>query len=119
MQSGDQSEIEAVVGTYIEGMIRGDRAMLERAFHPRMSEIGHFEGALMWNDRDQFIGLCEGAADPGLPASWTILNLSVSGDIASVHVEDDWAGLTFDDYLLLLRSEGRWQIVSKAFRVRP
>ncbi len=119
MQSRDRSEIEAVVRTYIEGMIRGDREMLERAFHPRMSEIGHYQGELMWNDRERFIRLCQEVADPGAPVSWKVLSLSVAGDIASVHIEDDWAGASFDDYLLLLRSEGRWQIVSKAFRVRP
>lgn len=118
MKPMDQTEIEAVVRTYMEGMIRGDREMLERAFHPRMSEIGHYQGELMWNDREQFIRLCQEVADPGAPVPWKVLSLSVAGDIASVHIEDDWAGTSFDDYLLLLRSEGRWQIVSKAFRVR-
>jgi hypothetical protein len=119
MQTDDQEAVTAVVRRYIEGMLQGDRAALEEAFHPRMSEIGHFQGELMWNDREQFIALCEEAASPQTRPSWKILSLSVSGDIAAVHVEDDWAGMSFDDYLLVLRDAGRWQIVSKAFRIRP
>jgi hypothetical protein len=119
MQTVDEKEVEAVVRSYVEGMIKGDAAMLERAFHPKMSEIGHFQGELMWNNRAQFVGLCQEAATPDAQPSWKILNLSVAGDIASVHVEDDWAGLSFDDYLLLLKTEGRWQIVTKTFHVRP
>ncbi len=118
MHAQDHAAVEAAVRTYVEGMIQGDREKLERAFHPRMSEIGHFEGELLWNDREAFIGMCLEAATPEAPLSWKILSLSVAGDIAAVHIEDDWAGLSFDDYLLLLFSEGRWQIVSKAFRVR-
>ena len=119
MQSQDREAVEATVRTYVEGMVHGDRERLERVFHPKMSEIGHFRGDLMWNDREEFIRLCQEAVNPDAPVSWRILNLSVAGDIASVHIEDDWAGLSFDDYLLLLRSDGRWQIVAKAFRVRP
>ena len=119
MDSQDRAQIEAVVRAYIEGMVRGDRAMLESAFHPKMSEIGHFGGELLWNDRARFIALCQEAASSDAPLNWKILSLSVAGDIASVHVEDLWAGFDFDDYLLLLRSEGRWQIVAKAFHVRP
>ncbi|MCV2869732.1 nuclear transport factor 2 family protein [Defluviimonas sp. WL0002] len=118
MDSQDRTEIEAVVRTYIDGMVHGDRKLLERAFHPKMNEIGHFQGELLWNDREEFIALCQEAASQDAPMIWKILSLSVAGDIASVHIEDEWAGSSFDDYLLLLRSEGRWQIVSKAFRVR-
>ena len=114
------AEITAVVATYIEGLVEGDRAKIESVFHPKFSEIGHFEGDLLWNDREAFIGMCEEAAGdaPAGETFWAIRSLSIAGDIATVHVEDDWAGMRFDDMLTLLHHEGRWQIICKAFQVR-
>ena len=120
----DQTEtldaVTAVVRDYVEGMMAGDRARIERAFYPGFIEVGHFEGELLWNSRDAFIAMCEEAAAdaPHAKPAWVIRGFTVAGDIAFVHVEDDWAGLRFDDFLTLLRDDGQWRIVSKAFHVR-
>lgn len=110
--------IAAVVKTYVEGMLAGDRAALQDAFFEQASEVGHFEGALLWNSRDAFIGMCEEAADRGAIPDWTIRSVSVHGDIAVVHVEDVWAGMRFDDLLTLIRHEDRWRIVAKVYRIQ-
>jgi Putative lumazine-binding len=36
-----------------------------------------------------------------------------------VKVIDEYLGLTFTDYLSMVKSEGRWVIVNKAFYVHP
>jgi hypothetical protein len=110
-------EISATVEDYVVGMARGDAERLVRAFHPRASEIGHFDGELLWNGMPEFIALCEAEAiaetDP-VPA-WQIDAISVAGDTAVVQVTNYWAGEKFTDSLTLLRHEGRWQIVAKVF----
>lgn len=112
--------IEAVVSAYIEGMTRGDAALLRRAFHPKAEIIGHFEGGVEWDDLDAFIAVCEKAAKTGSDtAFFRIGSISVTGDTAIVQVEDDWEGMRFDDTLTLLQHDGRWQIVSKLFYLRP
>ncbi|WP_168732993.1 nuclear transport factor 2 family protein [Aliigemmobacter aestuarii] len=111
--------IVRVVRTYVTSMTAGDRQGLERVFFENASEVGHYQGELLWNSRDGFIRMCEEAADGSTDPAWTIRNLSVHGDIAVVHVEDDWAGMRFDDILTLLYHEGAWRIVSKAFRIQP
>lgn len=110
--------ISNVVGSYIAAMIAGDRGGLERVFFEKASEVGHYEGALLWNSRDAMIRMCEEARSDAPPAHWAIRSLAVHGDIAVVHVEDDWAGLRFDDILTLMHHEGSWRIVSKVFRVK-
>lgn len=114
------SEIVEVVRTYIEGMAAGDRARLEEAFFPDASEVGHFEGELLWNSREGFISMCEEAAAEASFAAqpWAILGISVVGEIASVHVENRWAGMQFDDIMTLINHDGRWRIISKVFRIR-
>ena len=110
--------ITDVVETYITAMTAGNRAALERVFFENASEVGHYEGQLLWNSREAFIGMCEEAASGSAGTNWTIRSLSVHGDIAVVHVEDDWAGMRFDDILTLLQHEGAWRIVSKVYRVQ-
>ena len=83
------AEIAKVVDTYVNRMVAGDRAGLEQVFFEKASEVGHFDGELLWNDREALIGMCEEAADGSAPGHWSSRNLSVHGDIALVHVEDD------------------------------
>lgn len=110
--------LTALVETYVMAMTRGDRPALERIFFDRASEVGHYEGELLWNSRDAFIAMCEDAADAEAVPFWAVRSISVQGDIAMIHVENDWAGMRFDDFLTLLLHEGSWRIVSKVYRIR-
>ncbi|MFD0978605.1 nuclear transport factor 2 family protein [Tropicimonas aquimaris] len=114
-------EIGQVVGLYVAGMARGDAEALGRAFHPRASSIGHFEGDLEWASVDEFVAACVAEAIPAdapLPPH-EIESISVAGDTAIVRVVNVWANLDFRDTLTLLRHDGRWQIVAKAFLHLP
>ena len=105
--------ITEVVSTYATAMVAGDRVELERVFFENSSEVGHYEGELLWNTRDVFIRMCEEEGDTSATAWWSIRNLSIHGDIAVVHVEDDWAGMRFDTILTMLLHQGAWRVVSK------
>ena len=111
--------ITEIVSTYATAMVAGDRAELERVFFENASEVGHYEGELLWNSRDVFIRMCEEEGDTSATAWWSIRNLSIHGDIAVVHVEDDWAGTRFDTILTMLLHQGAWRVVSKVYRIQP
>lgn len=117
--SADLAAITEVVRTYATAMTSGDRAGLERLFFENSCEVGHFEGELLWNSRDDFIRMCEEEADTSATAWWEICNISIAGDIAVAHVEDVWSGMRFDTILSMVRHEGIWRVMSKAFRVKP
>ncbi len=112
--------LSSVVQTYVEGMVHGDAAKIRAAFHDRACIIGHYEGDLGWASRDEFIDeVCGDAAKPGVQPYWRINSVSIDGDTAVVRVENDWAGMRFDDTLTLLLQEDRWIIVSKLYYLRP
>jgi hypothetical protein len=111
--------ITEVVNTYATVMVSGERAELERVFFENACEVGHYQGELLWNSRDAFIGMCEAEADTSATAWYAIRNISVHGDIASVHVEDIWAGMRFDTILMMLFHQGAWRVVSKVYRIQP
>lgn len=114
----DIEALTELVSTYVISMTRGDRAELERTFFESAIEVGHYEGKLLWNSREAFIRMCEDVAQVDAEPDWTIRNLAIHGDIAMVHVQNDWAGMRFDDILTLLHHEGSWRIVSKVYRIR-
>jgi hypothetical protein len=117
--SVDLEAITEVVQTYATAMTSGDRAALERIFFEKSCEVGHYEGEVLWNSRDEFIRMCEEEADTSATAWWEIRNISITGDIAAVHVEDVWSGMRFDTILTMLRHEGVWRVMSKVFRIKP
>lgn len=113
----DRDAIEAVVTDYLEGMIYGQPDRLERAMHPLCMQAGHYKGEYEFFDRATFIDALkkETMAPPGTPYRAAIVSLDVTGDVAVAKVTDDCFGTSFTDYLTLIRHDGRWQIVMKAF----
>ena len=110
--------ITDVVNTYATAMVSGERAELERVFFENSCEVGHYEGELLWNSRDAFIRMCEEGADKQATAWWSIRSVSVHGDIAVAHLEDEWAGMYFDTVLTMLCHKGAWRVVSKVYRIK-
>ncbi|WP_431321099.1 nuclear transport factor 2 family protein [Rhizobium sp. YTU87027] len=113
----DQQAIEAVVHLYVEGMTFANEAALRKAFHPQCDIIGHYENAVEWLNREEFIAaiVAEGSAPPTTQPHMDIQMLDVVGDAACVKVSDDFAGMRFTDYLSMLKIEGRWMIVNKLY----
>ena len=110
------AEIAVVVRTYVEGMCQNDPAKLRTAMHERACRIGHFDGGLEWEGREGFAALVGQSVKVPNPAPWFRINaISVTGDVATVQVEDIFLGQHYDDTLTLLHHEGRWMIVAKVF----
>ncbi|MCB1313393.1 MAG: nuclear transport factor 2 family protein [Sedimentitalea sp.] len=118
-RAAEYPAIAAVVRDYVFGMCQGEADRLRAAFHEKSCCIGHFEGGLEWDPRDAFIAGVTKAVQTPDPDPWYEINaISVVGDMATVQVENIWLGVHYDDTLVLLHHDGRWQIVSKVFSVR-
>ena len=111
--------IQHVVRDYVEGMCQANVKKLHSAMMPDAHCVGHFDGGLEWLDR---AGFCNSVTDavnkPELDPWYQIEETRIAGDIAFVHVVDDWLGMRFDDYLTLLKHDGSWRIASKLFYLR-
>ena len=113
--------LRAVTLEYLDGMIYADEAKLRRAFHPQCLLVGHFGGRLEYDPVDLFIAqvMKGGGLAPGTPYFAEIVSIDVAGDIAVVKSTNDFLGLRYTDYLTMLKHEGRWCIVNKAFYGHP
>jgi len=113
------AEISKIVQIYVEGMCQNDAAKLRLAMHEKMCCIGHYDGGLEWDKREAFIATVNAAVEAPDPEAWYQINaISVTGDVATVQVENIWLGTHYDDTLTLLKHEDSWVIVSKVFYLR-
>jgi hypothetical protein len=115
MNEAEIAAVIEVVRAYYDGMIRGDEALLTRAFHPRACIVGNEDGELGWQNVEEFVVECkEWAARQG-PGEWRLDRLSFEGDTALVTLGGDFAGTWYSDDLSLLKVDGQWCIVHKTF----
>jgi hypothetical protein len=116
----DTAEVRAAVEKYFLAHSSGDAAPLREAFHPDWTMLWVKDGVLQSRTRDEFSAGFKGtpAADEA-QRKRTIEMVDITGTAAVVKLRLDYPAVTFTDYMLLLRVDGRWQVVTKAFDAKP
>lgn len=115
-------QIEEVLQTYGQGSHNGDGAALRAAFHPQATIAGYFEGHLIFDTLDEFVKAIESMPKPatqGEPYDKKMTSLEVAGDVAMASMRELYQGLIFTNYFTLLRVDGQWSIINKAFHHEP
>lgn len=117
----DFDDVRSVIVDYLEGMIYGDHDRLRRAFHPMATCAGHYDGQYELALRDDFLEAWRlfPVEVPGAPYAADIVLLDITGNVAVAKVTDTCFGDDFTDYLVLIKDDCVWQIVSKAFYTHP
>jgi Putative lumazine-binding len=118
-RDADITAVAEVARLYYEGMMSGDRAKLNRAFHPRASIVGNERGGLSWATLEEFAAECEAAAGQAGEHAWQIDGLSFAGDTSLVRLGNQYAGVWYSDDLSMVRTDGDWRIVHKTFYPHP
>lgn len=111
--------IEAVVQTYLDGLHEGDTVKLAAAFHPASELRSEKDGQLAELKRDAWLDAVRSRPNPkaqGLARHDRILAIDLAGpELAVVKLNCAIPPRFFTDVLVLLKLEGGWRIVSKAF----
>ena len=118
-QDDGMAEITALLGDYFDGLYDGDLDKFDRVFHPASHLYASDGQGLTDMPRESYFELIRGRPSPrsqDLPRYDRIVSLHRSGpDTAHAVVNCAIPPRYFTDYLTLLRTGGRWQIVSKTF----
>jgi hypothetical protein len=120
--STDTELINQTVGHYFKGMYHGDVERLKKAFHPQALVIGYFDGNLVFNSLEQFLGFIKAAPIPsekGEEYDMRIVSVDITGAVGTVKVADLYQGRRFTDYLSMLKEGDNWVIINKAFHHEP
>ena len=113
----DLQSIKMVVTDYLKGMIYGQDHRLRESMHPKCMQAGHYDGQYEFIPHDEFIEAIKGEKkEPaGIPFNYEMALIDITGDIAIAKVSDECFGTKWTDYLTLIKHDGNWQIVMKAF----
>ena len=117
----DESQIRETIQTYFDSLYESSAEKARVAFHPNAKITGYLEDGLHEMSLDEFAGFVASqlpsAKDNGDAARFEILSVEIAGNTAVASVRDDYLGLTFLDFLSLLKSDGNWSIYNKLFHV--
>lgn len=111
--------IRKTVDKYGEGISKGDIALLRSAFHPKAMMYGcHGESITMVEIEGLFsyVSAQESPLTTGEKHRCQITKMDLQGQVASVEVlQENCFGVHYVNYFQLLKIEGQWLIVSKAY----
>lgn len=115
-----EAEVRAAAQAYLDGLLHGDVATLESAFHPDTRFQGSVGGGFVDMTFQDWAESRRGKRmRPVEDYRHSIEDVLISGDAAVVRTDIDWPDTYFVDYLSLLQIDGEWRIVNKIWTQRP
>jgi len=119
MQS-EITEVEKTLRTYFDGLYEGDTKKLGEAFHPASHLYSvNSEGSAADLPRADWFKAVESrpsAKAKGDERRDRIVSIDFSGPATAIaKVECQLPPRYYTDYLTLLKIDGRWQVIAKAF----
>jgi hypothetical protein len=116
------AELQAITDTinlYIDGLHTGNIETLKKAFHPKAMMYGVSAKAVTIVEIEGLYGFVAANNPPsktGEPHQCFITCIQHAGNAASVEIVEESAyGSDYTNYFQLLKIEGKWVIVSKAY----
>ena len=116
------AELQAITDTinlYIEGLHNGNIETLKKAFHPKAMMYGVSQKAVTIVEIEGLYGFVSANNPPsktGEPHQCFITSIQYDGNAASVEmIEESAYGSDYTNYFQLLKIDGTWMIVSKAY----
>lgn len=120
------AELQAITDTinlYVDGLHTGNIDTLKKAFHPKAMMYGISPKAATIIEIDGLYGFVSANEPPsktGEPHQCFITSIQHAGNAAAVEmVEESAYGSDYTNYFQLLKIDGRWLIVSKAYNTSP
>jgi hypothetical protein len=111
----DEATVSAIIATvldYYEGWFDGDASRMQRALHPQLAKRSMVEGDGIESisAQEMIAWTAEGVGRQPDRSTWLIdVQVdAVSGPIATASA----SGGVYTDYLQLVRTQGRWQILN-------
>lgn len=111
--------IAAVLAEYFDGLHYSDSRRLARVFHPRAQYVSPTEHPLVYRSMAEYFPIVDARPSPasrGEARQDRIISIELGGPVlAFVRAECSIGPKRFTDFLTLVHTDGRWQIMSKVF----
>ena len=120
-QDSQEKELAKVpLNYYMQAQATGNGDLIRKAFYPEARIMTFSNGKITSLGVEEFASRFsgKGAADEA-QRKRTIESLDVVGNAASATIVLDYPNIRFVDYMNLLKIDGEWKIVNKAFHAEP
>ncbi len=119
-RQSEEDGVRAALEHYLQGHATGQAEHFRQAFHPEAKLFWVREGQLAQRTSADYIAGARGtpASDEADRRRW-IESIDITGNAASAKIILDYPGVTFADYMSLLKVDGQWKIVNKIFYREP
>lgn len=112
----EETAVRAALQHYLNGHATGDGAHHRKVFHPESKLFYTREGKLAQRTSEDYIAGSRGTPAPDeAQRKRTIEWVDITGDAAAAKIRLEYPGVTFTDYMSLLKVDGEWKIVNKTF----
>ena len=112
-QSSDVQAIEKVLTDYMLGSAERDADRVVSAFHPEAKMKYLRDGAYNEVNAREFFG--DAKPGPKLERTNEIVSIDISGYVAMAKLRLKYEDKQFTDYMTLMKVDGKWAIINKAF----
>lgn len=118
-QTTELEAIRAAVNLYVDGVKTGNTDLLRSAFHPKAMMYGAGGEDIVIVEIEglyAFVAANESPSKTGEAHKSFITHIHYAGNAASVEmVEESSYGHDYTNYFHLLKTDGKWVIVSKSY----
>lgn len=115
----EEAALRRAVESYLHGLKFNDVESLKKAFWPEAKLFFvKGDGKLGQLTQSQWYEGFAASAGKEEQGDLRITDVDITGNAASVKVEEDYPGSVYVDYLSLLKFDGEWRIVNKIYTSR-
>lgn len=119
-QQTEEAAIRQTLQHYLQAHVTGNAEHLKKAFHPDAKLVFVREGKLTQMTMAEYAARFSGQpADDEANRKRKIESIEMDGNAAMTRMTFDYPTTFTTDFILLLKLDGEWRIVSKSFHVRP
>jgi hypothetical protein len=119
LDAAAHAAVAQVLSEYFDGLYYSDSTRLSRVFHPQAHYVCPTEEVLVHRTIAEYFRIVDTRPSPasrGEPRADRIVSIEFGGPaLAFVRAECSIAPKRFTDFLTLIRTDDRWQIISKVF----
>ncbi len=122
-QTADAELIRDTIQTYFDALYKGSSDKVRASFHAHGSLSGYMPGSDEMSEMNQadFVAAVDehDAGEKSGAREDEVESIDITGRVAAVKVRLRYLDIHFTDYLLLIKDEGRWQILNKVWHADP
>lgn len=119
MTPADQTEIEALMQRYFDGLYQSDSVVLRTVFHPELAYVNATRGNHEFMGFEAYTTRIDGRTPPASrqePRDEVIERIALKdGQIGVVEARMTMLGRNYQDLLTVIRTDDGWKVLTKVF----